>query len=102
MTLLVMEREAAVKTISAADTAKVEELQDLGYKIVATKELADERAKDLQAAENPVTEPKSEPSDPGLTVAELKARLDAAGVGYPASARKVMLEAIAEANGVAL
>ncbi|MFR9292732.1 MAG: hypothetical protein ACLVKS_06120, partial [Peptococcus niger] len=62
MTLLVMEREAAVKTISAADTAKVEELQDLGYKIVATKELADERAKDLQAAENPVTEPKSGPS----------------------------------------
>lgn len=102
MTLYVMEREAAVKTIDAADTAKIEELQDLGYRIVATKELADAREKDLQAAENPVTEPKSGPSDSGLTVAEIKARLETAGVGYPGSARKDMLVSIAEANGVTL
>lgn len=55
MTLLVMEREAAVKTIPAADTAKVEELQDLGYKIVATKEAAHAaKAKaEVQAAKSP-------------------------------------------------
>ena len=100
MTLLVMEREAAVKTIDAADTAKIEELQDLGYRIVATKELADAREKDLQAAKSPEAKPTSEETD--LTVAEIKSRLEAAGVGYPGSARKDMLVSIAEANGVTL
>ncbi|MFM9413335.1 hypothetical protein ACKQTC_03030 [Peptococcus simiae] len=104
MTLYVMEWEAAVKTIDAANTAKVEELQDLGYRIVATKETAHAaKAKaEVQAAKSPEAKPKSGLSDSGLTVAEIKARLEAAGVGYPGSARKDMLVSIAQANGVAL
>lgn len=100
MTLYVMEREAAVKTIDAADTAKVEELQDLGYRIVATKETAHAEKAEVQAAEN--TEAKPEAKETDLTVAEIKDRLEAAGVRYPKSARKIMLEAIAQANGVTL
>lgn len=96
-----MEREAAVKTIAATDTAKVEELIDLGYRIVAEKEVVgNASATPAQVAEN--TKPEHVEESTALTVTEIKEKLTAANVNYPASARKDMLISIAKNNGVVL